>query len=428
MSTSETASSDRHQWRVEFDHHSAEVAADPPKAYARLRASAPVAWTERHGGYWIVLRYHEATKVLLDTAHFSNARRDDAGGPGSAQSIPKRPSIRGFPAELDPPDSMPYRKILNPLLSPAAAERMRAAVRDRVAWQIDQFIESGECELVEDLASPVPGSITVDWLGLPHGTAPKLSKTMHDIASASPDSAVWRDASRTLREMYASLAVAIAERQAEPRADVISTIVQSRVDGELMTSDNAMALVALLVAAGVVTTTSLTSQALVWLSEHRDDHQRLTSDEGYLRTATEEFLRVFSPAQALARTLNGDTELAGCRMHDADRVLVSFGSANRDGTAFENPDTVILDRSPNKHLAFGLGVHRCVGASLARVIFEESVRAVLTRMPDFTVDTRKLVPYASQGLHSGWRRVPAAFTPGPRSGAEDNPAAFRVTI
>ena len=411
---------------VAFDHHSAAVAADPARAYARLRTTTPVFWSESYGGYWVFTKYAHLVELLANPEQFSSARRDDAGGPGSSVSIPKRPSRVQYPLELDPPQSTPYRKMLNPLLSPAASERMRPGIRDRVHWCIDQFIERGSCDLVAELTSAVPASFTADWLGLPHDIWPMLAEMMHNISSRAQDDPLWGEAVVSMQKMYAAIETTVAERRARPGDDVISVIVGSQIDGAPITDEVAVSVTALLVAGGVDTTTSLTSQALVWLSEHRDDHGRLLADRRFLRSACEEFLRYFSPAQALGRTMNGESELGGCPIHDGDRILVGFGAANRDEEAFGDADTVTLDRRPNRHLAFGYGVHRCVGASIARVIFDEVVAGVLGRLPDYAIDVSGLEHYHSQGLMSGWKTAPATFTPGPRIGAPLDLRAFSV--
>jgi cytochrome P450 len=413
---------------VAFDHHSAAVAADPAQAYAALRNTTPVFWSENYGGYWVFTKYAHLAEMLTHPDQFSSARRDDAGGPGSSVSIPKRPSREQYPLELDPPRSTAYRKILNPLLSPAAAERMRPGIRDRVHWCIDQFIERGSCDLVSELTSAVPSSFTADWLGLPHDLWPMLAETMHNISSRAQSDPLWSEAAANFQVMYAAIEAAVAERRAQPADDVISVVVGSRVDGEPITDEAAVSMTALLVAGGVDTTISLTSQALVWLSENREHHDRLLADRKFLRSACEEFLRYFSPNQALGRTMNGEAEIGGCPIHDGDRMLVSFASANRDEEAFPDAATVLLDRSPNRHLAFGLGVHRCVGSNIARVIFDEVIAAVLSRLPDYAVDVSGLEHYHSQGLMSGWKTAPATFASGPRIGAPLDLNAFRVSV
>jgi cytochrome P450 len=363
------------------------VAENPAACYKQLRETTPLCWSERYGGFWVTTKHDHVTTALGDSEHFSSARRDDAGGPGSSVSIPKRPSRVQYPLELDPPQSTPYRKILNPLLSPAASERLRAGVHDRVQWCIDQFIERGSCDLVAELTSAVPSSVTADWLGLEHDIWPMLATMMHDISSRAQTDPLWAEAAANMQHMYGAIEKAVAARRAEPKDDVISVVVHSEVDGEPMSDEAAVSVIALLVAG----------------------------------------LRLFSPAQALARTMTGEAELGGCPIRDGDRVLIGFGSANRDADAFDDPDVAILDRFPNRHVAFGMGIHRCVGSNLARVIYDEVVRGVLTRIPDFQVDTEHLEHYHSQGLMSGWKTVPATFTPGERVGAPLDLHSFAVT-
>jgi cytochrome P450 len=412
---------------VDFDHHSALVAANPAKIYTELRNTTPVFWSENYGGYWVFTKYAHLAEILTNPDKFSSARRDDAGGPGSSVSIPKRPSREQYPLELDPPRSTAYRKVLNPLMSPAAAERMRPGIHDRVHWCIDQFIERGSCDLVSELTSAVPSSFTADWLGLPHDIWPMLAETMHNVSSRAQSDPLWSEAVVNMQKMYAAIESAVARRRAQPADDVISVIVASDIDGEPITDEAAVSVTALLVAGGVDTTTSLTSQALVWLSENREQHDHLLADRKFLHSACEEFLRYFSPNQALGRTMNGEAEIGGCPIHDGDRLLVGFASANWDEEAFHDADRLILDRFPNRHMAFGLGVHRCVGSNVARVIFDEVITGVLSRLPDYTVDVSRLEHYHSQGLMSGWKTAPATFTPGPRIGAPLDVHAFRVT-
>jgi cytochrome P450 len=253
-----------------------------------------------------------------------------------------------------------------------------------------------------------------------------MGETMHNIIARAPGDPAWIKASTDLLDLYDVMRQTIVARRAQPQSDAISYIVQQDVNGAPITDDDALSIVALLIAGGVGTTASLSAQSLVWLSEHLDSHERLLNDPRFLRVAAEEFLRYFAPVQTLARTTRRDTEFAGCLMKDGDRLLVAFGSANRDAKIFEYPDELLLDRFPNRHLSFGVGVHRCAGSNLARIIFQEIVQGVLSRLPDYRVDTQALEPYPSQGLSSGWRSVPAVFTPGRDLGIASPADAFAL--
>lgn len=173
-------------------------------------------------------------------------------------------------------------------------------------------------------------------------------------------------------------------------------------------------IVDLLLAGGVGTTASLVSQALVWLAEHPAVRQRLIDDPSLMDHAVEEFLRYFSPTQALARTVTKDTEFQGCPMKKGDRVLLSWSSANRDEKLFDNPDEIDIERWPNRHTAFGIGVHRCAGSHLGRYMSKTLITQILERMPDYEVDFSALERYPHQGTNMGWQRIPATYTPGPR--------------
>jgi cytochrome P450 len=175
-------------------------------------------------------------------------------------------------------------------------------------------------------------------------------------------------------------------------------------------------MIELLISGGVGTTASLVSQTLVHLARHPGQRQRLIDEPDLMPRAVEEFLRAFSPTQALARTVTRDVEFRGCPMRKGDRALLAWSSANRDPAQFDCPDEVDLDRWPNRHTAFGMGVHRCAGAHLGRAIARELLGQILRRMPDYRIDESGLETYAHQGVNAGYQRIPATFTPGPRLG------------
>ena len=206
----------------------------------------------------------------------------------------------------------------------------------------------------------------------------------------------------------------IAARAAEPQDDVISYLVPQEVDGRPVTQEEVFSMVELLVSGGVGTTASLVSQTLVWLYEHQDVRKELIDDPALLDRALEEFLRYFSPTQALARTVIKDAEFHGCPVSVGDRALLAWSSANRDEHQFENPDEIDIHRWPNRHLAFGVGIHRCAGSHFGKRMAKEMLKQVLERMPDYEVDLSGLRRYPRQGVNKGWQRIPATFTPGAR--------------
>jgi cytochrome P450 len=404
----------RHEPVVTFDHNSQEHSADPPGSYRALREKCPVAWTEAHGGYWVMSGYDSVFEAARDDDVFSSAR-NSYGGEGLTVVIPKTPMHTHIPIEIDPPEFRKYRKLINPITAPVAIERMHGLVSKYTTWFIDEVIESGQCDLAQVIG--VPSIVTVDWLGLPVPDWHRYAELHHAILAAVPGSEEYVQAttvdmpfcSQQMREV-------IAARRAEPHEDVISYLIHQEIDDRPITEEEVFSMVELLLAGGVGTTASLVSQTLVWLYQHQDVRADLIEHPDKLQRAIEEFLRYFSPTQALARTAAHDAEFRGHSVCKGDRVLLAWASANRDPAQFSDPDTIDIERWPNRHTAFGVGIHRCAGSHLGRAMAAELLGQVLERMPDYVVQLDGLQPYPHQGTNTGWRYIPATFTPGPRRG------------
>jgi cytochrome P450 len=396
---------------VDFDHHSPEFNADPDAAWKELRETCPVAWSKNHGGFWVVSDYEGNHDVLKHHEVFTSERWPEDDGYGTA-FIPK--SAQGektLPLEVDPPDHIGVRQLLNPLLSPNASEAMRPKIARWTARHIDAVIERGECDLVYDITSPVPAHITLEWLGFPLEHADETSTAFHDMLGTAPGTEVFNRGFEAVLLTFELLRESVVARRAEPRDDVITYLIGREVDGKPMSDDDIVNLCIVLVGGGVDTTTSLTSSALVHLNRDRRLRQRLIDDPDLQRPATEEFLRMHPPLATIARTVRQESELRGCPVHPGDRVLVSRHSANYDTKQFERPEEFIPDRFPNRHVSFGLGVHRCVGSHLARLMFQEMLGQILERMPDYEIDETSIDPYPDRGFAQGWVSLPARFTP-----------------
>jgi cytochrome P450 len=403
---------------VRFDHNSPEHAADPVASYRALRSEHPVAWSEANGGYWVVSGYEAVFEAARDDDIFSSARSSD-GGEGLTVVIPKTPMHLHIPIELDPPDFRKYRKVINAVTAPAAVERMAGMIDYYCTWFVDQVIERGECDITELIG--VPSIVTVAWLGLPVDDWQRFASAHRATLAHPRGSAEYAHAVEVdLPYLAEQMRTTIAARHQEPRDDVISFLLAQSVDDRPLTEDEVFSIVDLLVAGGTVTTSNLVSQTLVWLYQHPDVRQRLITEPELLDRAIEEFLRCFAPSQALARTVVRDVEFHGCSLRKGDRALLVWASANRDEAGgFEHPDELDVERWPNRHMSFGVGIHRCAGSHIGRAIAKQLLTEVLTRMPDLEIDLDGLVPYASQGANSGYARVPARFAPGPRVLAPD---------
>lgn len=403
---------------VDFDHHSEGFNADPHAAWGELRERCPVAWSEHYGGFWVVADYEGNHEVLKNYEVFTTERVHSNSGdlglgiPGHAEGR----DLLAYPEELDPPAHGPVRQLLNARLSPVASKAMQPSIERWTTTCIDAVIEAGQCDLLYDLTGPVPAYTTLDWLGFPHDRIIEAAETTHDTLGYPPTSERWKKAfaSTMIEETLWETARA---RRKEPRDDIISWLITQEVNGEPVDDRTIVQLGLVLVGGGVDTTTSLTSSALVHLNGDRELRRRLIDDPALLESATEEFLRVYPPLASIARTARQDMELRGCPIRSGDRVLVSRYAANYDEKAFERPEEFIVDRFPNRHVSFGLGPHRCSGSHLARLMFQEMMRQVLARMPDYELDEDRIAPYPDRGMVQGWASLPARFTPGQRGRA-----------
>ncbi|KAB1645135.1 cytochrome P450 [Gulosibacter chungangensis] len=399
---------------VDFDHNSAEHSVDPVASYRQLRKDAPVAWTEAWGGYWVLSGHDAVFDAARDDDTFSSARHEEFGVTGQAITLPQKPMALHLPIELDPPESQKYRSIMNKLITPKQVRKILPMIDKYVDMFIDELIETGEADFAS--LTGVPAIVTIDWLGMPMQDWRRHAKFHRDVLAEPLDSEAYRKATQEeMPYLVAQIEEAIQAHRENPTDEAISFIVQQEIDGRPITDEEAFSMIELLISGGVGTTASLTGQALVWISEHPEAKQQLLENPDLMQTALEEFLRVFSPTQALSRTVMKDVEFHGVQLKRGDRALLSWSSANRDlEDTKDNPDEVDLARSPNRHLAFGVGSHRCAGSHLARPLARSIITKILERMPDYKVDTDKAIRYERQGVNTGYQTIPATFTPGER--------------
>lgn len=399
---------------VDFDVFGAATVAESDESWRAVRDQCPVAWTERNGGHWVIAGYEEVAEAFRAWEQFSSARTDPAV---STITISNGRFPVLIPEELDPPEWHPYRRILAQQLSPGASERLRPRARHWIRHALNQVIEAGHCELVNDLAVPVPASVTLEWLGFPQSDWHDFAKAFHDMAAYLPGTSEYTHAATAFGVVARRVTEEVEDRLREPREDGLTELAFQEVDGERIPRDVAEGLVFMTIGGGVDTTTALTSAAFLHLHQFPDDKRRLLEDPALLDSATEEFLRMYPPARTHARTATDDFEFAGCPIQKGDRVLLSEVSAGRDDRAFPDADTFVIDRFPNRHLAFGAGIHRCPGSHLARITFTETIREVLERIPDYRVIDDEVTEYPNWSMIGGWAKMPAVFTPGPRMGA-----------
>jgi cytochrome P450 len=394
---------------VDFDVFVQHSMAESDEAWRGLREGCPVSWTPHNGGHWTLAGYEDVTTAFRDWETFSSERPDPER---CAISIAHSPLPVLLPEESDPPRWHGYRRILAELLSPGAVERLRPRVEYWVGYLIDRFIGTGHAELAHDLAVPLPSMVTMEWLGWPREEWLPAASTFHEMAKYVPGSPGYTAAGARFGWLADRITEEMAARRRHPRDDAMSRIAAHEVDGELLPLEVAASIVLITLGGGVDTTTALTSAALIHLGRHAGDRDRLVADPVLLDSATEEFLRLYPPARTHARTVARDTEFAGCVMRAGDRVLLSEISANRDERSFPDAGRFVIDRFPNRHVSFGVGIHRCPGSHLARLEFKSMITHVLQRLPDFVLDEGAVVEYPNWSMIGGWAAIPVAFTPG----------------
>jgi cytochrome P450 len=413
------ADSDRKRNSYHFDRHTPEYRLQFEKITEEMQSRCPMAWTDTYNGHWVAAGSKEVFELARCPA-VSNHHDLTGETPYKGISIPyaKRVSgVRGGILEMDDPEHRTYRTVLNPYLSPAAVKRWERFVDEIVRAALDEKIESGHIDFVDDLANIVPAVLTLAMMGIPLKKWALYSEPTHAAVYTPEDSP---DIDRVIamhREMGLDMVNNMLQIRENPRPGLVNALLQMRIDGEPAPDLEILGNLGLIIGGGFDTTTALTAHSLEWLSEHPDQRELLSSKREILMDpATEEFLRYFTPAPGDGRTISEDVEVEGTQFKEGERLWISWAMANRDPSVFEEPNEVVLDRKGNRHFSFGIGVHRCVGSNVARTVFKAMLTAVLDRMPDYVCDPEGTVHYDTIGVIQGMRKLPATFTPGPRLG------------
>lgn len=409
----------RAQHRFHFDRHTPQYRRQFEEITSEMHARCPLAWTDTYGGHWVAAGNKEVFE-LARCPHVSNDNDLTGQRQGyTGINIPRgmvSENFRGGMLEMDDPEHREYRTPLNGYLSPAAVQRWIPVVDEIVKACLDEKIEEGRIDFVDDLANIVPAVLTLGLLGVPLKDWEIYCEPAHATVYTPADSPDFPRVAELAITSAMGMMRHVAEIRETPRHGLIDALVRCRINGEPAPDTEIMGMLMLLIGGGFDTTTALTAHSLEWLSQHPDERMRLRGDRSLLDPATEEFLRYFTPAPGDGRTIAKDLEVDGVVLKEGERLWLSWAMANRDPELFENPDEVVLDRKGNRHFSFGLGVHRCIGSNVARTVFKSMLTAVLDRMPDFECDPAGAVHYETIGVIQGMKHLPATFTPGPRLG------------
>ena len=417
----QVSASDPKKPTYHFDRNAAEYRSQFKQITEEMHAKCPMAWTETYGGHWVAAGSNEVFELarcpaISNDHDINNERR---GYKGISIPTAKRVNVvRGGILEMDEPDHRLYRNVLNPYMSPAAVKRWEPFIDDVTRACLDEKIEGGSIDFVDDLANVVPAVLTLAMLGIPIKKWNLYSEPVHAAVYTPEHSPDIERVTAMHREMGLDMVNNMLEVRENPRPGILNGLLQMRIDGERAPDLEILGNLGLVIGGGFDTTTALTAHTLEWLSEHPDERERLSKNrDTLLDPATEEFLRYFTPAAGDGRTFSEDVELDGNHFKEGERLWISWAMANRDPALFADPDNVVLDRKGNRHFSFGLGLHRCKGSNVARTVFKSMLTAVLDRMPDYRCDPEGAVHYECIGVIQGMRQLPATFTPGPRVGA-----------
>jgi cytochrome P450 len=371
----------------EVDLTSREFREDPYPLYVRWRAEAPVFCTTLADKQraWIVTRYDDVLTVLKDE-RFGKDRRKVLSPERLAQ-LPWTPSpfkpLEENMLHLDGPDHTRLRGLVHQAFTPRLIENMSGRVQALCDELLDRALSRGRMDLIHDYALPLPATIIAEILGVPAGDRHKFHRWSNALLTVKPTTWGKLRIIPHVLAMIRYIRKMSRARRANPRDDLLTALVQAHEAGDRMSEDELLSMIVLLLVAGHETTVNLIGNGVVALLDHPAELQRLVDNPALIKPAVEELLRYDSPVQlATERYTREDVTLAGVTIPRGELLFAAIGSANRDERQFDEPGTLQIDRDPNRHLAFGQGVHFCLGASLARMEGQIAINTLLRRAPD----------------------------------------------
>ena len=375
---------------TDFDHADPAYNVSAPKVWKELRESGcPVAHSDRYGGMWVPITHDTVNEVAYDTENFtSRAVVVSVGRPGDL-SLPA-PIGGAPPITSDPPFHAMARRLLLPAFAPKMIEPWEPEIRLLCQKLLDELGDIAPGETVIDAAvqyaQNIPVNVIGRMLGFPAADEELFRTFVHDVIERITEEPGTRDG---MDELGNYILAQIHDHRQNPRDDLTSYLLNVEIEGQPVNDEIAAGMIILLLIAGIDTTWSAIGSSLWHLAQHPEDHQRLLDDPDVMTFALEEFLRSYAPV-TMARLVAKDNDFHGCPMKKDDWVLLPFPAANRDPLKFEDPDTFVVDRQENRHAAFGLGIHRCLGSNLARLELKVAIEEFIKRFPRFELagDTR----------------------------------------
>lgn len=377
-----------------YDHLVVAALDDPFPVLAEARERCPVVHSAEYEGFWALFGYDDVSTVAKDPARFSSAQGITIPHHGFPMSLP--------PIETDPPQHMQLRGPLLDRFSSKAVARLEPVLRESAVELIRAFAGRGEADLAQELTVPFPGIAVSHLLAIPEEDRARCHEWTTALIREPENMEAISSAFAYFYELY-------VDRSANRRDDIPSLILDLTVDGRSLTEQEFLCFMSTLVMAGLDTTANAAANMLKLLTEQPALRAELIAEPGRTVLAVEEMLRFITPLPALARVTTEPVELNGVAIPAGERVQMVFAAANHDPAEFECPEEVRFDRTPNRHLSFGAGPHRCLGAHLARLELRVLLEEVLRLIPDYEVVSDGVARYG--GITRGISALPVTFTP-----------------
>jgi cytochrome P450 len=385
-------------WATDFDHTDDVWAANPFPIWDELRSACPVAHSDRYGGVWLPTSHEDVSAIAYDTDNFTSR---------SVIVTEYRPpdiSPRGIapPISSDPPFHHEARRLLLPAFSPQAIDKLEPWTRAYCEELVDAMKGRDVVDGAIDYAQHIPVRVIARMLGFPEEDADTFRGFVEHVLKEV--SLPIMERFEGMQALFEYLRTQIQDHMDNPRDDLTTFLLNAEMNGEPIDIGHVGGTIALLLIAGIDTTWSAIGASLWHLAGHPEDRERLVAEPGLLPTAMEELLRAYAPV-TMARLVKHDFDFKGCPMKADDWVLLPFPAANRDPAAFANASEVVIDREDNRHAAFGLGIHRCVGSHLARMELRVALEVWLEAFPTFHLADPEAVEWAG-GQVRGPRVLP----------------------
>jgi cytochrome P450 len=383
-----------------------EMAANPQPVFKLMRDDMPVIEIDMPSGRGVLLsRKGEIDQALRHPEIFSSNM-------DAVDLKNKRPMI---PLQIDPPEHKKFRKLLDPLFAPRKMALLEDEVSALVNDLIDRFIDRGEVDFAKEFSVPFPSQVFLTLLGLPLDEVDRflimkdgIIRPDHVTGSLYGTEVASEYQQKVADSVYDYFNEILDEREVERRDDLLSHFLDAEVEGDRLGREDILDICFLFLIAGLDTVTATLDCMFAFLAQHPEQRRQLAADPDLIANAIEELLRWETPVMGVARVAVEETELGGCPIHAGDQVLVMLGSANTDETEFPDADEVRFDREVNRHIAFGGGIHRCLGSNLARLELRVALREWHRRIPEYEVEPDHTLVY-TPGIRS-IEHFPMRFT------------------